>query len=138
MIDIIAGVWLGPQCHSWDLNVGDLKVFFSRNIVLFSTRDGLTLYFAKTVTMQYYIVSQVRDLSLQVRALLKEVETAGEVDVDDTGDENAEQNRLVIFKNIDQLQDRNAELLSLVREMTAERESAEIHLVSSTVAILKI
>ena len=88
--------------------------------------------------MQYYIVSQVRDLSLQVRALLKEVETAGEVDVDDTGDENAEQNRLVIFKNIDQLQDRNAELLSLVREMTAERESAEIHLVSSTVAILKI
>ncbi len=63
--------------------------------------------------------------------MLKSNQTSEERDVDIdvvTGDDGDDQ-RLVTFKNVEELQQRNAELLSLVREMDAERESAEFHLV---------
>jgi hypothetical protein len=65
--------------------------------------------------------------------LLKSNQTSEERDVDIdvvTGDDGDDQ-RLVTFKNVEELQQRNAELLSLVREMDAERESAEFHLVNN-------
>ena len=65
---------------------------------------------------------QVKDLGKQISHLLKQTQTSEERDVDVEEDDD-----VVTFSNVDELQQRNSELLTLVREMSAERESAEIH-----------
>jgi hypothetical protein len=71
----------------------------------------------------------VKDLGKQISHLLKVGLTSEErdVDVDVEIDVEGSDDTVVTFDNVDELQQRNSELLSLVREMTAERESAEIH-----------
>ena len=72
---------------------------------------------------------QVKDLGKQIAHLLKTCQTSEErdVDVDVEVDVERTDDALLTFDNVAELQQRNSELLSLVREMTAERESAEIH-----------
>ena len=72
---------------------------------------------------------QVKDLGKQIAHLLKTCQTSEErdVDVDVEVDVESTDDALLTFDNVAELQQRNSELLSLVREMTAERESAEIH-----------
>ena len=72
--------------------------------------------------LQNKLQFQVKDLGKQISHLLKQTQTSEERDVDVEEDDD-----VVTFSNVDELQQRNSELLTLVREMSAERESAEIH-----------
>ncbi|XP_078680358.1 nucleoprotein TPR-like isoform X2 [Branchiostoma floridae x Branchiostoma belcheri] len=76
------------------------------------------------------------DLSQQVRVLLKEVEEArgghvasGEAEVSSSADvatsSQVISQKLVTFRSIEELQERNEQLLTLMREMSAEHERAE-------------
>ncbi|CAH1255215.1 TPR [Branchiostoma lanceolatum] len=76
------------------------------------------------------------DLSQQVRVLLKEVEEArgghvasGEAEVSSSVDvatsSQVISQKLVTFRGIEELQERNEQLLTLMREMSAEHERAE-------------
>ena len=86
--------------------------------------------------MSYFAYkSQVSDLGNQVTVLLREVESARfggrpmPVDVDDVlemsgGDKDADAvitKRLVTFKDVRELQQRNVELLAVIREMSTDQ-----------------
>ena len=87
---------------------------------------------------------QVKDLGKQISHLLKQAQTSEELDVDvdvdvvDDVDVVNVPDRLLTFSNVDELQQRNAELLSLVNEMSAERESAEIHKVWAWSSLVEV
>ena len=89
---------------------------------------------------------QCKDLGQQVAVLLREVEAArfgrttrntsteSETALDADG---AISGRLVSFKNVQELQQRNAELLTVIREVTSKQEASEAKLVEERTADLK-
>lgn len=98
------------------------------------------------------LVKQVHDLGKQVTVLVNEVELARSGGVRDyntssqeldmsassAGDsESVISDRLVAFKNINELQQRNIELLAVVRELSASHESSESKLVEEKTSQFK-
>ena len=86
---------------------------------------------------------QVSDLGRQVTTLVREVEAvrsglpshhqpAESLDVSNT--ESVIEGRLLTFKDVSELQERNIQLLAVVRELTSKRESAESSLVEEKTA----
>ena len=93
---------------------------------------------------------QVKDLGQQVTVLLKEVEAArfgnttslAELEAQAAqGPKDADSvisQRLVVFRNIEELQKTNAELLAVVRQMSESQEKAEAQLVEEKTTELKL
>jgi nucleoprotein TPR len=80
---------------------------------------------------------QVKDLSKQIQALLGEMEGVvppndGVMDADQVIDE-----RLVVFRNIQELQVRNQELVRVLRELSQQHETAELERLKQTEAEMR-
>lgn len=96
-------------------------------------------------------MTQVQDLGRQVAVLVREVEAAragfntsrhplntSSTDMNQSGDADAIiSDRLVSFRDVAELQQKNIELLSVVRELSSNQESAENRVVEEKTAELK-
>jgi nucleoprotein TPR len=93
------------------------------------------------------LMQQVRDLGRQVAVLVREVEAsrAGrqalspsrQQDLNQSSSDNVISERLLDFHSVSELQQKNIELLAVVRELSSKQELAESHLVEEKTAELR-
>lgn len=119
---------------------GDCQTLGEQLMVVSKSRDALEMRLREAqdqLRQKPLLEQQVADLGAQVQHLLRTMESSGSVpDVggrlgegDGDGIVDADQvisERLVVFRNIQELQVRNQELVRVVRELSSQQEMSEI------------